>query len=229
MRCSGIKAYGVTAWKPACHTWRVHFFPRLYLQALIKSSRKDFDLAGTSKRPRLLIQEEDEVDSSKNSGLFEDIYPGLLSPGPKKKRKRTKKKEGRINSWDNPSSSHGTRCIGCRDYVGREHSEHQVYRTRLNLALVVCFDFSGNTHETMLRMRAREKADVSFCSSAPPAPRQSLSLYCWACFYGQQKRSHINVVRVRRKPTPREMQFSVASTTLRSYTEEGITALGRGA
>lgn len=67
----------------------ISFLPSAIQQALIKGSRKDFDLARTSKRPQLLIQEEDEVDSSKNSGLFEDFYPGLLSPkGKKKERKK---------------------------------------------------------------------------------------------------------------------------------------------
>lgn len=47
-----------------------------------------------------------------------------------------------------------------------------MYQMCLNLALVVCFDFSENTDETILRMRAgapfapQEKADVLFCSSA---------------------------------------------------------------
>lgn len=63
----------------------ISFLPSAFFQELIKSSRKDFDLAGTSKRPQPLIQEEDEVDSSKNSGLFEDIYPGIFSPEQKKK------------------------------------------------------------------------------------------------------------------------------------------------
>lgn len=64
----------------------ISFLLSAFLQALIKSSRKDFDLAGTSKRPQPLIQVGDEVDSSKNSGLFEDIYPGILSPEQKKKK-----------------------------------------------------------------------------------------------------------------------------------------------
>lgn len=68
----------------------ISFLLSAFLQATIKSSRKDFDLARTSKRPQLLIQEEDEVDSSKNSGLFEDIYPGLLSPEEKKRNKGRK-------------------------------------------------------------------------------------------------------------------------------------------
>lgn len=71
--------------------------------------------------------------------------------------------------------------LGAGIYVGSEHSEHQVYRMCLNLALVVCFDFSGNTYETILRMRAREKADVLFCSSAPPtvALIALLSVFLW--------------------------------------------------
>lgn len=72
----------------------ISFLPSAFLQALIKSSRKDVDLAGTSKRPQLLIQEEDEVDSSKNSDPFEDIYPGILSPEQKKMKKKIALKVG---------------------------------------------------------------------------------------------------------------------------------------